>query len=93
MLNPNPKFFLRNQGKIIKKERDGKIIKKIFCEKEAILSISLVSIYSHVIDSKDAIGSEMIIAPNKVFLFAISEARKIIRAERTILIKFNIIFP
>lgn len=44
MLNPKPKSFFSNQGKMIKKEREGKIIKKIFCEKDTILSISLVSI-------------------------------------------------
>ena len=93
MLNPKPKSFFSNQGKMIKKEREGKIIKKIFCEKDTILSISLVSIQSHVIDNNDAIGREIIIAPSNVFFFAISEARKIIRAETTILIKLNIIFP
>ena len=92
MLKPKDKFFFSKYGNMIKKDKESNVIHSILWENVAIRSVSFVSIYNHVIVNSDISGSDTIIDPRMILVFATSEAIKIIIADNIILIASNMIF-
>ena len=72
--------------------KDGITIQKILVDKFFIFSISLESIYSHIIDRTEIRGMEATSPPIKLLFFDISETRVIIPEEISIFKKIYFIF-
>jgi len=72
----------------MKRTKEGITIQNILNEKFLILPISLVSMYSHIIDITVIIGMDANIAPKTLFFFEISET-KIIMIDEIIIFKMK----
>lgn len=76
---------MRSTGKVMNKASDGITSQKILADKVEILSISFVSIYSHIIPMTDTSGMEARIEPASVLFLEISDINTTIMAVTTIL--------
>lgn len=83
-------LFKRN-GKIKKNKREGNTAKNILLDKSITFWTSLVSLYSQIMAIIDTIGNDANIADIGAYFFHNSDTQNIIRAERTIFIKYCII--
>ena len=74
-------------GSTIKRDIDGTTIHKIPLASAFTLSMSFVSIYSHIIDKTEIKGIDAINPPKRLSFFAISETSTIIPEDINTFIK------